>query len=110
MTTFSAIVKLFPDVVVAGREILDLAVRENADGTAIVLHNLNNPMMMKGPIRAVYPAGKQTVSVAIPKGRSFRQARLLVNGAPARSHVSDGRVDIEVPGIDTLEAVHITWG
>lgn len=99
-----------PDVVVAGREVLDLAVRENADGMAIVLHNLNNPMMMKGPIRMVYPAGRQTVSVAIPKGRSFRQARLLVSGAPAASRVSNDRVEIEVPGVDTLEAVHITWG
>jgi hypothetical protein len=99
-----------PDVVVAGREVLDLAVRENANGTAIVMHNLNNPMMMKGPIRAVYPAGRQTVSLAIPKGKSFKQARLLVNGATAKSRVADGRVEIEVPGIDTLEAVHITWG
>lgn len=99
-----------PDVVVAGREVLDIAVRESAEGTAIVLHNLNNPMMMKGPVRAVYPAGKQTISVAIPRGRSFRQARLLVNGAPAKSRVADGRVEIEVPGIDTLEAVYITWG
>ena len=99
-----------PDVIVAGREVLDLAVRENADGMAIVLHNLNNPMMMKGPIRAVYPAGKQTVSVAIPRGKNFKQARLLVDGAPARSQVADGRVEIEVPAIETLEAVHITWG
>src|SRR5690606_23268767 len=58
-----------PDVVVAGREILDIAVRGNPEGTAIVLHNLNNPMMMKGPIRAVFPAGRQTVSLAIPAGK-----------------------------------------
>ncbi len=99
-----------PDVIVAGREVIDLAVRENASGTAIVLHNLNNPMMMKGPIRKVYPAGRQTVSVAIPKGRTFGRATLLVAGSEATARVADGRIEIEVPGFDTLEAVHITWG
>lgn len=98
-----------PDVVVAGREILDIAVRENAEGMAIVLHNLNNPMMMKGPIRTVFPAGRQTVSLAIPPGRSFRRARLLVAGREANAHVIDGRVEIEVPGLETLEAVHVSW-
>ncbi len=99
-----------PDVVVTGREVLDLAVRENAEGTAIVLHNLNNPMMMKGPIRRVYPAGHQIVSVAIPEDRSFGRATLLVAGTEATARVADGRVEIEVPGFETLEAVHITWG
>lgn len=98
-----------PDVVVAGREILDIAVRENAEGMAIVLHNLNNPMMMKGPIRTVFPAGRQTVSLAIPPDRSFRRARLLVAGREANAHVTDGRVEIEVPGLETLEAVHVSW-
>lgn len=98
-----------PDVVVAGREILDIAVRENAEGMAIVLHNLNNPMMMKGPIRTVFPAGRQTVSLTIPPGRSFRRARLLVAGREANAHVTDGRVEIEVPGLETLEAVHVSW-
>jgi hypothetical protein len=97
------------DVEVAGREILDLAVRENRDGIAVVLHNLNNPMMMKGPIRAVFPAGPQTVSIAIPAGRSFGHAELLLAGGEARAHVAGGRVEIEVPGIETLEAVHVTW-
>lgn len=98
-----------PDVVVAGREILDIAVRENAEGMAIVLHNLNNPMMMKGPIRTVFPAGRQTVSLAIPPDRSFRRARLLVAGREANAHVTDGRVEIEVPGLETVEAVHVSW-
>ena len=98
-----------PDVVVAGREILDIALRENAEGMAIVLHNLNNPMMMKGPIRTVFPAGTQTVSLAIPPDRSFRRARLLVAGREANAHVTDGRVEIEVPGLETVEAVHVSW-
>jgi hypothetical protein len=98
------------DVEVAGREVLDLAVRTNAGGVAVVLHNLNNPMMMKGPIREVFPAGRQVVSVAIPAGRQFAGARLLVAGREANARVAGGRVEIDVPRLDTLEVVHVNWG
>jgi hypothetical protein len=98
-----------PDVVVAGREILDLAVRENADGTAIVLHNLNNPMMMKGPIRHVFPTGPIAVSLAVPAGRSFAGARLLVAGTDAEARLAGDRVEITVPGLATLDVLHVGW-
>lgn len=98
-----------PDVEVSGLEVLDLGVRKNERGMAIVLNNINNPMMMKGPIRQVYPAGKQVVSVALPKGKAFGSAKLLVAGRDANATVKDGRVEIEVPGFDTLETVHVTW-
>jgi hypothetical protein len=98
------------DVEVTGHEVLDLAVRTNADGIAVVLHNLNNPMMMKGPIRSVFPAGRQVVSAAIPAGRQFVGARLLVAGHDANARVADGRVEIDVPHLETLEVVHVNWG
>lgn len=97
------------DVEVAGREVLDLAVRRNDRGLAIILHNLNNPMMMKGPIRAVFPADAQRVSVALPHGRHIGSASLLVSGATAAVAERDGRVEIEVPGLETIEVVHLTW-
>ena len=99
-----------PDVEIAGPEPLDLAVRESADGMAVILHNLSNPMMMKGPIREVFPAGRQQLSVAVPRGKVFAGARLLVAGGEASATVSGGRVEIEVPGLDTLEVVHVIWG
>ena len=74
-----------------------------------VLHNLNNPMMMKGPIRSVFPAGPQVVSLAIPAGRQFAGAKLLVSGREAHSRLADGRVEIDVPWLETLEVVHVTW-
>jgi len=98
------------EVEVSGHEILDLAVRADADGTALVLHNLNNPMMMKGPIRRVFPAGPQIASFAIPAGRRFGGARLLVAGRDAPGRVADDRVEIDVPRLDTLEVVHVNWG
>lgn len=98
------------DVEVNGREVLDLAVRADAGGIAVVLHNLNNPMMMKGPIRTVFPAGPQVVSLAIPEGRQFAGARLLVAGRDAHARFADGRVEIDVPRLETLEVVHVNWG
>lgn len=98
-----------PDVEVSGRAMLDIAVREGEDELVVALQNLANPMMMKGPTREVYPVGRQEVSAAIPEGRSFSAARLLVAGTAAEARVEDGRVVVTVPGIDLVEAVHVTW-
>ena len=61
-----------------GQGVVDLALRENAEGLALSLFNLTNPMMMKGPIRDNYPLAAQTVSVEIPEGRSVAKAWLVV--------------------------------
>lgn len=97
------------DVEISGRSILDIAVRQDKAGMAVVLNNLANPMMMKGPIREVYPVGRHEVSIAPPAGKKLGKATLLVAGGEAKAKVADGRVVVEVPGIDTLEVVHLTW-
>jgi hypothetical protein len=98
-----------PDVAVEGDSFLDLSVRTSGEGVAVVLNNLTNPMAMKGPIREVFPVGKHSVTVAVPRGRKFGSARLLVAGRKAKATSGKGRVEIEVPRIDTLEVVHLTW-
>jgi len=95
-------------VEVSGKAVLDLALRENANGLAVVLHNLTNPMMLKGPTREIYPVGPQTVSVALD-GRGVASARALVSGRELPVRTEGGRAIVEVPGIDTLEVVHLTW-
>jgi hypothetical protein len=97
------------DVEISGRSALDLAVRQSEAGMAVVLNNLSNPMMMKGPIREVYPVGRHEVSIALPKGKSVAKAELLVAGKQAKTSVANGRIIVEVPGIETLEVVHLTW-
>ncbi|WDR02865.1 family 10 glycosylhydrolase [Devosia algicola] len=99
-----------PSVEFEGRSVLDVAVRENADGLAVMLFNLTNPMMMHGPIRDVFPVGEQTLDIAVPQGRTFKSARLLVDAADATATVHGDRVRIKIPGIDVLEAVHVVWG
>jgi hypothetical protein len=95
-------------VEVAGKSVLDVALRENEAGLAVVLHNLTNPMMLKGPIRENYPVGAHRVSVALD-GRSVGSARALVAGLDLPVKLEGGRAVVEVPGIDTLEVIHFTW-
>ncbi|WP_173088015.1 alpha-amylase family protein [Devosia sp. 1635] len=98
-----------PDVEIGGRAVLDLAVRENEAGMAVVLNNISNPMMMKGPIREVYPTGEITVSIAVPAGKTVGKVDLLVAGQRLETSPVDGRLNVVVPSIETLEVVHLTW-
>ncbi|WP_417308071.1 family 10 glycosylhydrolase [Devosia sp.] len=98
-----------PDVETTGKSVLDISVREGADATTVVLNNLTNPMMMKGPIREIYPVGPQQLSIAIPEGRSFAAAEALVAGGTLDATEKDGRVSVTIPGLDTLEAIRLSW-
>jgi hypothetical protein len=98
-----------PRVTVKGPGVIDLALRENDEGISLSLFNLTNPMMMKGPIRENYPLAAQTVSVEIPEGKSVAKAWLTVTDRAANFSVRDGRAQVEVPGIERLEVVHLTW-
>ncbi|MEK1903438.1 MAG: hypothetical protein AAAB19_28115, partial [Rhizobium sp.] len=98
-----------PRVTVEGSGVIDMALRENAEGVALSLFNLTNPMMMKGPIRENYPLATQTVSVEIPPGKSVAKAWLIVTDRAANFSVKDGRAQVEVPGIERLEVLHLTW-
>ncbi|WFN87516.1 ABC transporter substrate-binding protein [Agrobacterium pusense] len=89
--------------------IIDIAVYENEESMAIFLVNLTNPMMMKGPLREVYPIGEQTLSIDLPKGRSSATVKLLVKSEAASCKIVGNRAEITVPSIRDLETVHLTW-
>jgi hypothetical protein len=96
-------------VLVDGKGVVDIAVHENDDAMAIFLVNLTNPMMMKGPLREVYPIGPQTLSIELPKGRRSAAARLLVKDETVSCRVAGDRVEVLVPLVNALETVHLTW-
>jgi hypothetical protein len=98
-----------PAVEVSGEGVVDIGLRESEGGLVIGLVNLTNPMMMKGPLRKVMPIGRQVISVALPEGRSGATAQLLLAGEAAAVKLADGRAEIVVPGIDSLEVVDIRW-
>jgi hypothetical protein len=71
------------------------------------LVNLTNPMMMKGPIRALYPVGPQQVSIRLPSDHVVREVRLLVSKSDPQMRNADGVVSLTVPSILDHEVIAI---
>ncbi len=98
-----------PRVEVSGPGVLDIATREGSGRLSVHLVNLTNPMMMKGPLREIFPIGEQAVSIKMPEGRTSASVKLLVTGEPRPCRIVADRLEIRVPFIEALETVHITW-
>jgi hypothetical protein len=98
-----------PQVAIEGTGVVDVALSENAEGLALSLFNLTNPMMLRGPVRENFPLGELEVSFEIPSGKSAGKARLLVAGRAASFTVENGRVVVVVPRLERLEVVHLIW-
>lgn len=101
--------KEVPAVEVRGTAVLDVAARTGEGATVVLMTNLTNPMMMKGPIRQSYPVQDQVVRVRLPEGRSGATARLLIAGQEVPVTVADGTAGITVPTIDLAEVLRIDW-
>lgn len=98
-----------PQVEIKGRGLLDIALHEGEGGQAVAMVNLTNPMMLRPPIREVYPVGPFTVSVRVPEGKSVDSISLLVSGETVSFTRSDDRVSFEVPNIAAIEVAHLSW-
>jgi hypothetical protein len=92
-------------VTVEGHGVIDLSVWMQKDSMTVHLVNLTNPMMMKGPVREVFPIATQTVRVMMPAGRRVTKARLLVAGREVKHTVAGGDVVVQVPSIGVHEVV-----
>ena len=92
---------------VTGPGVLDVCTWEGDDYLAVHLVNLTNPMMMRGPIRELYPVGPQQMSLPLPRGRTPHDVRLLVSQADAKSSVSDQLLHLTVPSIIDHEVVAV---
>jgi hypothetical protein len=98
-----------PPVTVTGPGILDVAVWRQKQSMTVHLVNLTNPMMMKGPIREIYPVGAQKVRVVLPGGTRVRDVKLCVANTPAR-HRTDGNViEVDVPSIAMHEMIAVDF-
>ena len=93
---------------VTGAGILDLAYWRQKDSTTVHLVNLTNPMMMKGPIREVFPVGPLVVEVDLPAGVELKEVKLLTAGtAPVWTRTSGG-IRVEVPRVEVHEVIAIS--
>ncbi len=78
-----------PPVEVEGPGLLDVTAWRQRESMTVHLVNLTNPMMMKGPLREVFPIGPLKVRVRLPAGTRARQVRLLT--ADTSLHESTAR-------------------
>ena len=94
-------------VSVTGPGVLDVAMWQQKNSVTIHLVNLTNPMMMKGPLRAVIPVGAQQVKLRLPEGLRARAAKLLVANTGLAFRSSADGLEFTVPSIAEHEVVAI---
>ncbi len=92
-------------VSVTGAGVLDIAVWRQRQSLTVHLVNLTNPMMMKGPVREIYPVGPITVRITTPS--KPRAVRLCVAGTRPSFRATSGAVEIVVPSVKLHEMVAI---
>jgi hypothetical protein len=71
------------------------------------LVNLTNPMMMKGPVREIYPVGAQVVRMRLPAGSKVRRVRLLTADTEPRHTIKGPWIEVKVPSVALHEVVAI---
>ncbi len=90
---------------VTGRGILDVTVWRQRGSVTVHLVNLTNPMMMKGPVREVFPVGPQKVRVQLPS--KARSAKLCVAGRAVEFRSEGNAIEFDVPSIELHEMIAI---
>jgi hypothetical protein len=93
-------------VSVTGPGILDITVWRQRASLTVHLVNLTNPMMMKGPIREIYPVGAQKVRLQVPA--KPKSVHLCVAGKQIPFRTVGNAIEFEVPSISLHEMVAVT--
>jgi hypothetical protein len=96
-----------PPVAVTGRGVLDVTLWRQKSSMTVHLVNLNNPMMMKGPVRELLPVGEQQVRVRLQDGLRARSVKLLVAGTAPEFSQAGEWLEMRVPSITVHEVVAI---
>jgi hypothetical protein len=96
-----------PPAEVSGAGLLDVTVWRQHGSMTVHLVNLTNPMMMKGPLREVIPAGPFSARVRLPAGARASKVQLLTAGTVPRVQRSAGVLTITVPSVGVHEVIAI---
>jgi len=94
-------------VTVAGIGVLDVTLWRQKASVTVHLVNLTNPMMMKGPIRELFPVGEQKVRVRLEGAASAKGVRLLVANTVPSFRQDAEWLEVTVPSIVDHEVVAI---
>ena len=71
------------------------------------LVNLTNPMLMKGPIRELIPAGPLRVQLRLPEGITSRKVRLLSAGKTPQANRAGRYLTVTVPSVLDHEVIAV---
>jgi hypothetical protein len=96
-----------PVVSVDGPGVLDVTVWRQKSSLTVHLVNLTNPMMMKGPARALIPVGEQKVRVRVPADAAVRGVHLLAAGTSPRTERAGGWLTLTVPSVVDHEVIAV---
>ena len=96
-----------PPVDVAGRGLLDVTVWRQRDSMTVHLVNLTNPMMMKGPLREVFPIGPLTARIRLPRGTRARGVKLLTAGTSQPVVLRDDVLTVPVRSVEIHEVIAV---
>jgi putative glycosyl hydrolase-like family 6 (GHL6) protein len=96
-----------PPVEIEGPGLIDVTVWRQRESMTVHLVNLTNPMMMKGPLREIFPIGPLRVRIHLPSGAAAKQVRLLTAGTSLDARASEGVLVATVPSVDVHEVIAI---
>jgi hypothetical protein len=94
-------------VTVTGPGLLDVTIWRQRHSLTVHLVNLTNPMMMKGPVRELYPVGAQTVRLRLENGLRPKKVRLLASEKTPHVKSRGKELTVIVPSILDHEVVAI---
>jgi len=92
---------------VTGPGIVDVTAWRQRTSMTVHLVNLTNPMMMKGPVREIYPIGAQRVTVRLPSGARPSKIQLLTAKTTPRTELTNSVLTVTVPSVELHEVVAI---
>ncbi len=95
---------------VTGRGLVDVSLWRQKSSITAHLVNMTNPMTMKGPIRELIPSPPQKARIRVPKGRTAKAVKFLVNPNPPRFTSANGYIEVDIPPFELNEVVAIDLG
>jgi hypothetical protein len=96
-------------VKVSGQGMIDISIWRQKNSMTVHLVNLTNPMMMKGPVREIFPIINQKVRIQIPEGQLVARAKLLVAGKEIPYKRERDFILVDVPSISVHEVVALDF-
>jgi hypothetical protein len=98
-----------PPVAIQGPGVIDLSIWTQKDSMTVHLVNLTNSMMMKGPVRDIYPIPRQAVRIRVPHDRRVANVHLLVGKTDVQYRRENEAIELEVPSVALHEVIAIDF-